>query len=156
MSDRPRWLRGDLIALAVVVIAIAVTATHRNWQATSARWTGRVDAASGEIDSSRIPALPRPTGPRHGSPFNDSLTARAESLCVRQVESNVSFQIHEPVAAKVMDRYGVGDPETGAGDSLDFDGLARTPSGVIISWHCSSANLGAFPGSPMISHSEHR
>jgi hypothetical protein len=155
----PQKLRTDAVVAIVVVIAIAVAAGTQGWRARSARWNGDArgtTAGDAVIDPTRAPELARPRGPRHDSPFNDAVTARAESLCVLSVESQLGFQLKETVAAKVMDSYGVGDRETGAGDSLDFDGLARTLSGRVVAWHCGMANLGAFPGSPMITHSEPR
>ena len=156
MSDRPAWLRGDLIAAAVVVVALAFALLSREWRAAGGATASDARNASAAIAPFRAPKLDVPVRPHHASPFNDSLTARAESLCVRMVESQIGFQLKEPVSATVTDRYGVGDQETGAGDSLDFDGLGRTPSGRIRAWHCGMANLGAYPGSPRITHTEGR
>ena len=156
MSERPGWWRGDLLAAAVVVVAIAVGLMSRDWRTPPG--VGRDDrqfsALEQRLDPQRIPKIDRPEVRRRGSPFNDSLTTRAESLCVMRVEANLGTQLRETFTARVTDRYGVGDPETGAGDSLDFDGVALAPSGRVSSWHCGMANLGAYPGSPVVTHTE--
>jgi hypothetical protein len=154
----PQKLRTDAVVAIAIAIAIAAAAGSQGWRARSARWKGALPRTAGDavIDPAHEPGVARPRGPRHDSPFNDIVTARAETLCVKSVESQVGFQLKETISATVMDSYGVGDPDSGAGDSLDFDGVARTASGRVLAWHCSMANLGAFPGSPTITHSDPR
>ena len=156
MTARRRWLRGDALAIVVVVVAIGVALLARGWRGAP---RPLIVSGSAAIDTTPIDMDRAPVGiigarPHHSSPFNDSVTTRAESRCVEQIQSQLAFQLKEPVVVTVNDRYGVGDRETGAGDSLDIDGVARTQSGRISAWHCGMANLGAYPGSPMVTHVE--
>ena len=82
MSERPRWLRGDLIAVAVVVIAPVVGLLSRDWRMP--------------VGGSRDP-----------------------------------------------DKFSAIEKKLDAG-----------PSGRVSNWHCGMANPGAYPGGPMITHSE--
>jgi hypothetical protein len=151
MSNRSSWMRADVIVVAILVIAAGAALTSRNWR------KGRVSASPSSTAAADAPLMQRLDSsgrPHHRSQFNDSLTARAESLCVRQVEGNLQSQYGELFAATVTETYGVGDVETGAGDSLDVDGIARSPSGRISKFHCGMADFGSHPASPMVTHVE--
>ena len=165
MSGRPSWLRADLVVAVVVVIVIFIAVASPRWRSmgrTASPRAGHGSAAdtarSHDNTSDVAPATPAAIGAprelRHRSPFDGAATTRAESICVNRVEANLQSQLGEPYVARVTDRYGVGDMDTGAGDSLDFDGTARSASGRLRIWHCGMANLGAYPGGPMITHSE--
>lgn len=168
MSDRPSWLRADLAVAAAVVMAIVVAVLSPRWRAGAAGAIGGAGAStdlSAGVDPSRVPELDslKPIAPQqldpstlrhHRSPFDDVITARAESLCVRMVESQVGYALKEPVTVKVEDRYGTGNEDDGRGVWLIFEGMARTPSARLSAWRCTSKSYGAFPGGPTITHVE--
>ena len=148
-SERARWLRGDVIVVVALVIAVGAALTSRNWR------MGRVSAhGSVGADASLAQRTDSSGRPHHRSQFNDSLTADAERKCVRQVEGNLQSQYGEEFSATIAETYGVGDAETGAGDSLDVDGIARAPSGRVSNFHCGMADFGSHAASPMVTHVE--
>jgi len=167
MSERPQWLRADLLVTAAVVIAIVVAALSPRWRSGATGAIGgagtTTDVAAG-VDPSRVPKLDSakpnasafdPSKMRHHrSPFDDAVTARAETLCVRMVESQVGFALKEPVTAKVEDRYGTGNEDDGRGVYLIFEGIARTPTARLSAWRCTMKSYGAYPGTPVIAHVE--
>lgn len=170
MSEPPKWLRTDLMVLAVVAIVFAVAALSPRWRKGMTGAIGgagaREDLAAG-VDPSRRPSLDRLDAPsreidpskleRHGSPFDDVVTARAESLCVRMAESQLAFALkEEPVTVNVEDRYGTGNEDDGRGVYLIFEGIARTPSARLSAWRCTAKSLGTYPGMPTITHVEPR
>ena len=167
MSERPSWLRADLLVTAAVVVAIVAAILSPRWRAGAAGAIAGAGASadiSAGVDRSRVPKLDAtPTRPgeidpsklrHHRSPFDDVITARAESLCIRMVESQVGFALKEPITAKVEDRYGTGNEDDGRGVYLIFEGIARTPTGRLSAWRCTSKSYGAFPGGPTITHVE--
>lgn len=167
MSERPRWLRADLLVGGVVVIVIAVALLSPRWRRGATGAIGGAgaseDIAAG-ADPAKAPTLDslkrEPSQfdasklRHHRSPFDDAITARAETLCVRMVESQVGYSLKEPVTAKVEDRYGTGNEDDGRGVYLIFEGVARSGSGRLSAWRCTSKSYGAYPGGPMISHVE--
>jgi len=169
MSERPRWLRADLLVLAAVVVVFAVAALSPRWRSGAAGAIGgagaRGDLTAG-IARSRIPSLdrlkpqlgPREIDPskleRHRSPFDDAVTARAETLCVKMVESQLEYALKEPVTVSAQDHYGTGNEDDGRGVYLIFEGLATTPSKRASAWRCTSKSYGAYPGTPDITHVE--
>ena len=84
------------------------------------------------------------------------MTARAESLCVRMAESQLAFALKEPVTVDVQRHYGTGNEDDGRGVYLIFEGLAKTSSGRASVFRCTSKSLGAYPGTPNITHVEPR
>ena len=164
MSERPKWLRIDLLVFAAVVAVFVVAALSPRWRKGMSGPIGGAGAAGdgAGIDRSRIPSLdrltprPREIDPsklaRHRSPFDDAVTARAETLCVTMVESQLGFSLKEPVTVSVQDRYGTGNEDDGRGVYLIFDGLATTPSRRASAWRCTSKSYGAYPGTPVITH----
>jgi hypothetical protein len=169
VSDRPAWLRADLLVFAAVVVVFGVAALSPHWRQGMAGAIGgagsREDLAAG-IDRSRIPRLddltPRlPTREidpsklkRHRSPFDDAVTARAETLCVHMAESQLGYALKEPVTVNVQDHYGTGNEDDGRGVYLIFEGLAKTPTNRVSVFRCTAKSYGAYPGTPMITHRE--
>ena len=167
MSERPSWLRADLLVTAAVVATIVVAALSPRWRSGAAGAVGGAgasgDLAAG-VDRSRIPKLrdgpqaPNAIDPskleRHRSPFDDAITARAETLCVRMTESQLGYALKEPVTVSVEDHYGTGNEDDGRGVYLIFEGIARTPSARISAFRCTAKSYGAYPGTPMITHVE--
>jgi hypothetical protein len=167
MSEHPRSLRADLLVMVAVVIAIVVAALSPRWRSGSTGAIGgagaSTDLAAG-ADPSNVPKLDsRNPGPsefepsqmrHHRSPFDDAVTARAETLCVHMVESQVGFALKQPVTVSVNDRYGTGNEDDGRGVYLIFEGIARTPAAKLSAWRCTMKSYGAYPGTPVIAHVE--
>ena len=167
MSERPGWLRADLLVAAAVVVAIVVAVISPRWRSGAAGAIGTAGASTdlvAGVEPSRVPKLDPPApGPsvfdpaklrHHRSPFDDTITARAETLCVRMAESNLAFSLKEPVTVKVEDRYGTGNEDDGRGVYLIFEGIARTTSARLSAWRCTMKSYGAYPGTPTITHVE--
>ena len=164
MSDRPKWLRADLLVFVAVVVVFAIAAISPNWRQGMAGSIGHAGTSVPDLERSRVPSLdrlPAPQGPReidpsklerHRSPFDDAVTARAETLCVHMVESQLGYAFKEPVTASVQDRYGTGNEDDGRGVYLIFEGLATAPSKRASAWRCTSKSYGAYPGGPYITH----
>ena len=157
MTDRPRWLRADAIVGGVVVVLIVIALLSPRWRSGA---TGPIasagsarDVATG-VDASGLPRLPDPPSRRHRSPFNDEVTARAESLCVRMVTSQVGFALKDSIDVTVRDRYGIGNDDDGRGLFLYIDGVARTRGGRLSAWRCRMESYGAYAGGPIITHVE--
>ena len=166
MSERPRWLRADLLVLAAVVVAFGVAAISPRWRSGAAGASGSASAGgtvAAKTDPSKPPAFHSRPGEfdpskleRHGSPFDEVVTARAESLCVGMAESQLAFALKEPVTLDVQDRYGTGNEDDGRGVYLIFEGLAKTASGRPSVFRCTAKSYGAYPGTPLITHVEPR
>ncbi|MFL5561172.1 MAG: hypothetical protein ACJ79K_06845 [Gemmatimonadaceae bacterium] len=157
MSDRPQWLRADLLVAAAVVGVIVVAALSPRWRSGRTGPIGNAgsssDVAAG-VDASGRPTLPPPPSRKHRSPFNDEVTARAESLCVVVARSQIGFALKEPVVPEVTDRYGIGNEDDGRGVWLYFDGMARTSSGRLSAFRCRMESYGSYAGDPQITHVE--
>ena len=166
LSERPSWLRADILVAAAIVVVIAVALVSPRWRRGAAGAIGGAGAGgavAARVDQSQLPTFhPRPgefdasTLERHRSPFDDAVTARAESLCVRMAESQLGFALEEPVTLDVQDRYGTGNEDDGRGVYLIFEGLALTPSGRASVFRCTAKSYGAYPGTPVITHVENR
>ena len=157
MSERPRWLRTDAIVAIVVVLVFVVALLSPRWRTGA---TGPIagagskrDVAAG-TDPSGMPRLPDPPSRRHRSPFDDATTARAESLCVRMVTSQVGFALKDSIDVNVKDRYGIGNDDDGRGLFLYIDGVARTRHGRVSAWRCRMEAYGNVAGGPDITHVE--
>ena len=167
MSERPSWMRADLLVFAAVVVVFGIAAVSPRWRTGAAGAIGKAgsssDVAEG-LDRSKLPRLERikpqqgeldPSKLRHHrSPFDDAVTARAETLCVRMAETQLGFALKEPVNLSVQDHYGTGNEDDGRGVYLIFEGLATTPSRRASAWRCTAKSLGAYPGTPVITHVE--
>ena len=68
--------------------------------------------------------------------------------------AQVGFALRQTLTAEITAAYGVGDPESGAGDSLIAEGVARSPTGLVSDFRCSMAHLSGYAGSPVITHRE--
>ena len=149
MSERPSWLRVDLLVAVAVVVAIAVALLSPRWRTGATGAIGSAgaseDIAAG-VDPSKLS--------RHRSPFDDAVTARAESLCVHMAESQLAFALKEPVTVDIQDRYGTGNEDDGRGVYLIFEGLAKTSSKRFSVFRCTAKSYGAYPGTPSITHTE--
>jgi len=167
MSERPSWLRADLLVFAAVVVVFAVAALSPRWRmgaAGAVRIGGAAKDGPATTKSSRRQTLdqenlrPGEIDPskleRHRSPFDDVVTARAETLCVKMAESQLGFTFKEPVTVDVQSRYGTGNEDDGRGVYLIFEGLARTPSSRVSVFRCTAKSYGAYPGAPEITHME--
>jgi hypothetical protein len=157
MTDRPSWLRADLIVALVVALVIIIAVVAPRWRSGATGpigSAGSTSAAAASVDPSGRPKLPPPPGRKHRSPLNDAVTARAESLCVVMATSQVGFALKEPVVPTVTDRYGIGNEDDGRGVWLYFDGMARTASGRLSAFRCRMESYGAYAGTPMITHVE--
>ena len=146
MSERPSWRRADLLVAVAIVVAIAVALLSPRWRAGAASAIGRA-GASEDIAAGVDPS-------RHRSPFDDAVTARAESLCVPMAESQLAFALQEPVTVDIQDRYGIGNEDDGRGVYLIFEGLAKTSSKRFSVFRCAAKSYGAYPGTPIITHTE--
>lgn len=167
MNEGRGWPRADLLVLAAVVVVFAIAMLSPRWRRGAAGAIGgagaKGDIAAG-IDPAKIPSLdqvkpqPREIDPsklrHHRSPFNDALTARAESLCVQMAETQLAYALKEPVTVSVQDRYGTGNEDDGRGVYLIFEGLATMPSKRVSAFRCTAKSYGAYPGMPTISHVE--
>jgi hypothetical protein len=172
VSERPAWLRADLLVAMAIVVAIAVALLSPRWRTGARGATGGIGSAGASEDVAaganplRRPTLDQPNlrpgevDPskleRHRSPFDDAVTARAESLCVRMAESQLGFALKEPVTIDVQDHYGTGNEDDGRGVYLIFEGLAKTPSSRVSVFRCTAKSYGAYPGTPVITHVEPR
>lgn len=166
MSERPTWLRADLLVFAAVVVVFAVAALSPRWRRGMAGAIGGAGAGgtvAAGVDQGRLPSLHPAPGEfdaskldHHRSPFDDAVTARAESLCVQMAESQLAFALKEPVTLDVQDHYGTGNEDDGRGVYLIFEGLAKTPSNRISVFRCTAKSYGAYPGTPIITHAEPR
>jgi hypothetical protein len=150
MSQRPRWLRADLLVAIAIVVAIAVALLSPRWRANPSK------RPTLDLPNRRPEGIDPAKLERHGSPFDDAVTARAESLCVRMAESQLGFALKQPVTIDVQDRYGTGNEDDGRGVYLIFEGLALTPSGRASVFRCTAKSLGDYPGTPLITHVERR
>ena len=164
MSERPAWLRADLLVFAAVVVVFVVAALSPRWRRGMAGAIGGAGSggtvaagvvqgrlpsfhpAPGEFDASKLA--------RHRSPFDDAVTARAETLCVRMAESQLAYALKEPVTVDVQDHYGTGNEDDGRGEYLIFEGMAKTPSNRVSVFRCTAKSYGAYPGTPVITHVE--
>ena len=153
MSGRaPGWLRIELLILVVAVAGAVFAWRTRGSRASDFPGTSSATTASPTPAPPRRPALRR----RHASPLSAEATARSEALCLTMAQSQLGFSLKEPVTVEATDRYGVGDMDTGAGDSLIVEGIARTEAGRTMKFQCSMAHLNGFGGSPFITHGELR
>lgn len=146
----PKWPRLELVLFILAAAGAALA-----WSTRARRTAGEAPAAHG--DSAATPAAPKrrdTSRARHESPLSPEATLRAREMCAMMVRAQVGFALKEDLTTEVTDAYGVGDRETGAGDSLIVEGLARMPSGRVSEFRCSMANLGAYAGSPYITHRE--
>ena len=164
MSERPSWLRADLLVFAAIVVAIVVALLSPRWRRGMAGPIGGAGAGgvvAAGVDQSPLPTVHPAPGEfdaskleRHRSPFDDAVTARAESLCVQMADSQLGFALKEPVTLDVQDRYGTGNEDDGRGVYLIFEGLAKTPSNRVSVFRCTAKSYGAYPGTPIITHVE--
>ena len=107
--------------------------------ATSADTSRRTVAPQAPIAESRFARSQRR---RRSSPVNPAATKAAEARCLAQAGGFVAFQYGSETRrplVEVTDIYGVGDPETGAGDSLIIEGTARLTNREPRVWHCALA-----------------
>ena len=103
-----------------------------------------------------VPASWVPNGHHRASPLSAEATQRAEQRCLDQAKAWLPQEIREAVdSLAITDRYGVGDPESGAGDSLIVEGRGRLASGGVTEFRCSMADLGPYAGGPYLTHVEH-
>ncbi len=157
MTDRPRWLRADLIVAAVVVVVFVIASASPRWRAAATGPIGSEGSTRevvGTADRSGVPRLPDLPGRRHRSPFNDEVTARTETLCVKMVTSQVGFALNDSIDVNVRDRYGIGNDDDGRGVFLYIDGVARTRHGRLSAWRCKMESYGTYAGFPTITHVE--
>jgi hypothetical protein len=157
VTDRAPWLRADVIVAVVVALTIVVALASPHWRTGV---TGAIGGAGstrdvvGSTDPSGIPRLPDPPSRRHRSPFNDAVTARAETLCVAMVTTQVGYALKDSIDVNVKDRYGIGNEDDGRGVFLYIDGVARTHAGRLSAWRCRMESYGTYAGGPMITHVE--
>ncbi|HEX2779658.1 MAG TPA: hypothetical protein VHM30_09175 [Gemmatimonadaceae bacterium] len=134
------------IDLLILVVAVAGAALA--WRTRASRAATEGGPRSGPTAAAPAPR-PAPRQ-RRESPLSRDATERSVNLCIEMVRSQFEFWLREPVTAETKDVYGVGDPESGAGDSLIAEGIAKTASGRTVDFHCSMAHLGGYGGSPVI------
>ena len=82
---------------------------------------------------------------RRKVPYDAAALARPESLCVLMAQAQIGNALHDSATAEISDRYAVGDPETGAGDSTILEGLAHMSSGKVVDFRCSGPNFATHP-----------
>lgn len=157
MADGPRWLRADAVVFGVVAAVIAIALLSPRWRSGASgpiAGAGSKQDVVARSDRSGIPRLPDPPSRRHRSPFNDAVTARAETLCVKMVVSQVGYALKESIDVNVTDRYGIGNDDDGKGLFLYIDGVARTHHGRLSAWRCRMESYGNYAGGPTITHVE--
>jgi hypothetical protein len=155
VTDRPRWRRADAIVAIVVVLVLVIALSSPRWRSgESGPIAGGGSHRDAGTDPSGLPRLPDPPSRRHRSPFDDAITARAESLCVRMVVSQVGFALKDSIDVNVKDRYGIGNDDDGRGLFLYIDGIARTRHGRVSAWRCRMEAYGNVAGGPDITHVE--
>lgn len=87
------------------------------------------------------------------SPVGEAMTKDAEERCRGQVARTTAYlsrgALPVPLTTEI---YGVGDPKTGAGDSLIVEGFARDGDRTPYVWHCALSHFDdARLGSPVVS-----
>lgn len=149
MSDAQK----KLPIVEIVIFALVVMGAMIAWNTRASRAIppGAKPAAG---------AQPAPTSgwsakaaPRahHRPPLSSEATDRAEKLCVGMVTTQLAWRLKDSVAtAEATDRYGVGDHDSGAGDSLIVEGIAKTASGATHRFACSMGTLSSFYAGPFI------
>jgi hypothetical protein len=157
VTDRQRSFRADEVVALVVALAIVIALLLPRWRSGATGPIGAAgsthDVAAG-TDPSGVPRLPDPPSRRHRSPFDDAVTARAETLCVKMVTSQVGFALKDSIDVNVRDRYGIGNDDDGKGLFLYIDGVARTRGGRLSAWRCRMESYGSYAGNPTITHVE--
>ncbi len=91
---------------------------------------------------------------RWRSPVTAAATAAGQERCLVQASNFIGLRTApdgpRPML-KVTEIYGVGDPETGAGDSLIIEGTSDLPYQPLRVWHCAMSPLAPDRvGSPMV------
>ena len=149
MSDTQQKLPiVEIVLFALLVIGATIA---WNTRASRAIPVGAKPAAGAQPAPSSgwsAKAAPRP---HHRPPLSGEATDRAEQLCVGMVTTQLGWRLKDSVTSAVAtDRYGVGDHESGAGDSLIVEGTAQTASGATHRFSCSMSTLSSFYGGPLI------
>jgi hypothetical protein len=153
----PRAVRTDALVAVAIGVAIAIAAIAPRWRSGA---TGPIANAASARDvregtaPSGVPRLPDAPSRKHASPFDDEVTARAESLCVQMVMTQVGYALKDSIEVNVDDRYGIGNEDDGRGVFLYIDGVARTRGGRLSAWRCRMESYGTYAGTPMITHVE--
>lgn len=148
MTEQPRRIPWIELLILVIAVAGAVLA----WRTRASR--AATEARPGT--SAAAPAPRRVPRQRRESPLSGEATERSVNLCIEMVRSQFEFWLKEPVTAETKDVYGVGDPDSGVGDSLIAEGVAKTASGRTVDFHCSMAHLSSYGGTPVITRGEPR
>ena len=120
-------------------------------------WNTRASRAAAKGAPTQGPTWAPRAAPRehHRPPLSREATDRAEALCLTMVRSQLGWRLKESVTAEASDRYGVGDHESGVGDSLIVEGVAKTASGATHRFECSMATLSSYYGSPTVTFPGH-
>lgn len=149
MSDTQRKLPIiEIVIFALVVIGAVVAWSTRASRAVPTGATPAAGAHPAPSTGWSAKAAPRQ---HHRPPLSEEAADRAEALCVMGVKTQLAWRLKDSVTtAEATDRYGVGDHESGAGDSLIVEGTARTATGATHRFACSMATLSSFYGSPFI------
>ncbi|NUO64153.1 MAG: hypothetical protein HOQ11_17460 [Gemmatimonadaceae bacterium] len=148
MSEAPRKLPIiEVVIFALVVIGALVAWNTRGSRVRSERppaASAKPEAASGWSAKAAPPQHHRPTLSREA-------VDRAEKLCLDMVKSQLGWRLKQPVtSAEAVDRYEIGDLETGAGQRLIVEGTAQPSSGGRQSFRCSMVPLTSYYGAPQI------
>lgn len=131
----------------IVIFALVVVGAVFAWNTRASRASANGAPAPGPTWTPH--AAPRA---HHRPALSREATDRAEGLCLTMVKSQLGWRLKDSVTtAEATDRYGVGDHDSGVGDSLIVEGVAKTASGATHSFVCSMATLSSYYGSPAIS-----
>ncbi|HEX8850962.1 MAG TPA: hypothetical protein VF761_15630 [Gemmatimonadaceae bacterium] len=149
MSDTEKKLPiVEIVIFALVVIGAAIA---WNTRASRAIPPGAKPAAGVQPAPASGWSAKAARRPHHRPPLSAEATDRAEQLCVDMVRTQLAWRLKDSVVtAEATDRYGVGDHDSGAGDSLIVEGTARTVSGATHRFACSMSTLSSFYGGPLI------
>ena len=139
----------------IVIFALVVLGAVFAWNTRASRAATEHARGSDHAPAAGPRWAPHAAPREHHRPaLSSEATDRAEKLCLDMVRSQLGWRLKESVTAEMTDRYGVGDHDSGVGDSLIVEGVAKTASGTVHRFVCSMATLSSFYGSPAISFPE--
>lgn len=157
MSESPRSRPGvEYLLLGLVVVGALFAwltrgSTPKDERPPAPAWTPpAVNPAA--TDTAGWIAHARKT--RRKIPYDAAAMVLPESLCVMMAQARIGYALHDSATGEITDRYAVGDPETGAGDSTILEGIAHTASGKVVDFRCSGPTLETHPSIPYVEYKQ--